>query len=164
MLCFIILCLAYYGESYMDKEPVFNFDRIYLKDSSVEFPGDNAVFILGKGNPEWSLAVDIRNEVLSENKYRSVLVATATGKVGEDVVCLVEAHMAGIFHLENFSPEQTEVIQNVELPTIIFPYLRETISDFTNRLGLGGVLLNPLNFSAIYQAKLQQDLINASAS
>jgi preprotein translocase subunit SecB len=75
---------------------------------------------------------------------------------------LVEATQSGIFRIQNVPQEEIKMVLGIGCPNIIFPYLRETISDVVTRAGFPPVLLNPVNFEAIYQQ--QQQLQNQPQS
>ena len=68
---------------------------------------------------------------------------------------LIEVDQCGIFQIKNIPQEQLELIFNIECPNIIFPYLRETVSDMTTRAGFTAVMLAPVNFAFLYQQKQQ---------
>jgi len=86
-----------------------------------------------------------------------VVMATVTAKIGERVVFLIEVKQAGIFQIRNVPTEDVEPILAVTCPNILFPYLREVVSNLSVRGGFAPALLNPINFEAIYQQrKLQQ--------
>ena len=68
----------------------------------------------------------------------------------------VEAVQAGIFSISNVAPQELEPLLSIGCPTILFPYLRETISDLITRGGFPPVLLSPVSFEAIYMQRQQQ--------
>ena len=69
---------------------------------------------------------------------------------------LVEAVQAGIFQIRNVPSQEIDPVLGIACPNILFPYLREVVSDVVTRAGFPPVLLNPVNFEAIYQQQLQQ--------
>lgn len=128
--------------------------RIYVKDLSLETPGTPQIF-REEWQPEINMDLSIRHEPLEENFYEIVLSITTSAKKGEQSIFLVEAHLAGIFHIEGFNTEQQNHILNVYCPTVLFPYVREVISDMTTRASFPPLQLAPVNFDALY--KQQQD-------
>ena len=84
------------------------------------------------------------------------LSATVTAREGERTLFLAEAVQAGIFSLRNFSQEELGPLLGIACPNILYPYLRETISDLVTRGGFPPVLLAPVSFEAVYMQKLQQ--------
>jgi preprotein translocase subunit SecB len=79
-----------------------------------------------------------------------------TAKLGEKTVFLVEVGQAGIFRVLNVPNEQIEPLIAVACPNILFPYARELVSDSITRAGFAPVLLQPVNFEALYAARAQQ--------
>ena len=69
---------------------------------------------------------------------------------------LVEASQAGIFVLRNIPATDMDVVLGVACPNILFPYVREVISDIVVRAGFPPVVLNPVNFEALFQAQREQ--------
>lgn len=69
---------------------------------------------------------------------------------------LVEAHQAGIFRIRNVPGDEIGSVLGIVCPNILFPYLRETVSDTVTRAGFPAVILNPVNFEAVYHQRKQQ--------
>jgi preprotein translocase subunit SecB len=94
-----------------------------------------------------------------------LVMATVTAKVGEKIMFLIEVKQAGIFQIRNVPSAELEPILAVICPNILFPYLREVVSDVSVRGGFAPALLNPINFDALYQQqKLQQAQAAASTT
>jgi preprotein translocase subunit SecB len=74
----------------------------------------------------------------------------------DQVMFLIEAKQAGIFQIRNMPAEEMEAVLAVVCPNILYPYLREVVSDAAVRGGFAPVLLNPINFESIYQQQKQQ--------
>ena len=91
------------------------------------------------------------------------MTLTVTAKVGEKTMFLVEANQAGIFAMRNIPESDVEPILAISNPNILYPYVRETVSDAIVRAGFPPVLLNPVNFEALYQAQKQHDAQQTSA-
>jgi preprotein translocase subunit SecB len=92
---------------------------------------------------------------------------TVTAKIGDKTAFLVETTQAGIFAIRNVPDENLEPILAVTCPNILFPYAREAVSDMVTRAGFAPVLLNPINFEALYlqqkeQAQQKQQAENAA--
>ena len=133
--------------------PRFNIEKIYVKDLSLEIPHAPQVF-LDREAPEIEVQVQSKGNNLDEGLFEVVLTVTVTARLGEKTMFLVEAGQAGIFEVRNVPQEDIEPILAVACPNIIFPYVRETISDVVNRAGFPPILLSPVNFDAIYQQRL----------
>ena len=133
--------------------PRFNIEKIYVKDLSLEIPHAPQVF-LDREAPEIEVQVQSVGNNLDEGLFEVVLTVTVTARLGEKTMFLVEAGQAGIFEVRNVPQEDIEPILSVACPNIIFPYVRETVSDIVNRAGFPPILLSPVNFEAIYQQRL----------
>lgn len=136
-------------------EPVFNIQRIYLKDASMEQPNSPQLF-LEPGNPEVDINLGIEQTQLGEGVFEVALTGTVTAKIGEKTLFLVECKQAGIFEVSGFPADQIGPILGVNCPQMLFPYLRAQISDLVVRGGFPPVVLNEINFPAIYAAQLEQ--------
>jgi preprotein translocase subunit SecB len=136
-------------------KPLFSMDKIYVKDLSLEIPHAPKIF-LERDNPQIDVQVQTQSGSIEEGMYEVVVIATVTARLGDKVMFLIEAKQAGIFQLRNVPAAEVEPILAVMCPNILFPYLREVISDVAVRAGFAPALLNPINFDAIYQQRKQQ--------
>lgn len=135
--------------------PSFTLDKIYVKDLSLEIPRAPRIF-LERDNPQIDVQLNTQAASVQESLFEVVVMATVTAKIGDKVMFLIEAKQAGIFNISNIPTEQLEGILAVMCPNILFPYLREVVSDVSVRGGFAPVLLNPINFEELYQQhKLQ---------
>ena len=137
------------------QQPVFNIQRVYLRDLSLEIPNAPQVF-LETQPPAVEVQLDVSSQQLVEGIYESIVTVTVTTKVGGDKVAfLVEAKQAGIFELRNVPDEQIELILNIVCPNIVYPYLRGNVADVIQRAGFPPIHLQEINFEAFYQQRLQ---------
>lgn len=143
------------SEQAQDTSPVFNIEKIYVKDLSLEVPNAPQCF-LERDAAEISLQMQSGGQAIGEGVFNVVLTLTVTAKIGDKTQFLVEATQAGIFLIHNVPEEEIEPIVAVACPNILFPYARETISDAVSRAGFPPVLLAPVNFEAIYRDRLIQ--------
>jgi len=136
-------------------QPVFNMDKIYVKDISLEIPNAPHIF-LERENPQIEVQLHTSANTIDEGVHEVSVTATVTAKVGEKVMFLIEATQAGIFTLRNLPAAEMEPVLAVMCPNILFPYLREVVSDVSVRAGFAPVMLNPINFDVLYQQQKQQ--------
>ena len=124
--------------------------RIYLKDASVEVPLAPQVFTR-QWNPQVDVQVGTGTSALGNDMYQVMLTITVTAKLGEDTGFLVEIHQAGIFHITGFPGEaDVQAILGGYCPGVIFPFAREAVADLVQRSGFPPILLQPLNFEALF--------------
>jgi len=136
-------------------QPVFTIEKLYVRDLSVEVPNAPKVF-LERENPQINVQLRTDGKQIDEGVYEVVLTVTVTAKIGEDkTVFLVEVAQAGIFQIRNVPESDIEPIMMIGCANILFPYAREAVSDAVTRAGFQPVLLAPVNFEAMYQARQQ---------
>ena len=124
-----------------EETPVFQIQRVYLKDLSLEQPNSPAI-LLEQEQP----SVDIQLAVQA-----TPVTATVQTKIKDKTVFLVEAKQAGIFEIRNVPEEQMGAIVGIACPQIIYPYLRGNVADTITRAGFPPVHLAEINFQAMYE-------------
>lgn len=144
--------------------PIFNIEKLYVKDLSLEIPHAPGIF-LERVNPQIDLQLQTQAAAVEEGVFEVVVTATVTAKLPEQdkIMFLIEAKQAGIFQVRNIPAEEMEGVLAVMCPNLLYPYLREVVSDVSVRGGFAPVLLNPINFDAIYQQQKQQAQAQAEA-
>ena len=135
-------------------QPVFQIQRVYLKDLSLEQPNSPAIF-LEQEAPNIEVALDVGVEALADGVFESTVTATVTAKIGEKVAFLVEGKQAGIFEVRNIPGDQLDPLLGIACPNIVFPYLRANIADVLTRSGFPPIHLSEVNFEVFYQQRLQ---------
>ncbi len=138
-----------------NQQPVFQIQRIYLKDMSLEQPNSPAIF-LEQEAPNIEVGVEVSAGQLAEGIFESTVTITVTAKVKDKVAFLVEGKQAGIFEARNIPADQLDPLIGIGCPNIIYPYLRSNIADIITRAGFPPVHLTEINFEAFYQQRLQQ--------
>jgi preprotein translocase subunit SecB len=133
----------------------FTIDRIYVKDLSLENPGSPQSFTTQE-QPNVEVGLRTRGEQIQPDVYECVLTVTLTAKVGDKTLFLVEASQAGVFTIRGVPAEQLQPVIAINCPTVLFPYVRETLADATIRAGFPPVHLAPINFEVLYQQQLAQ--------
>jgi preprotein translocase subunit SecB len=127
----------------------FALRQLYIKDLSFESPNSPAVFA-EKFEPDVKLNLQTAHKVVEGETYEVVLQLTAHATTGERSLFLVEIEQAGLFELSGYTPEQTQIILGTHCPATLFPYAREAISSLVVRGGFPPLLLQPINFDALF--------------
>ena len=135
-----------------NNQPVFSIEKVYVKDLSLEIPNAPQVF-LEREAPSVDIQLHHNSSGVEDGVFETVLTVTVTAKVKDKTLFLVEAAQAGIFVARNIPAAELEAVLAIACPNILFPYVRETISDVVVRAGFPPVILSPVNFEAIYQAQ-----------
>lgn len=139
-----------------NSQPIFNIEKLYVKDLSLEIPNAPGIF-LERENPQIDLQLHTQATPLEDGVFDVTVTVTVTAKLTEKdkVMFLIEARQSGIFQIRNLPVEDMETVLAVACPNILYPYLREVVSDVAVRGGFAPVLLNPINFEAMYQQQKQ---------
>ena len=140
-----------------EKNPEFNIEKLYVKDLSLEVPHAPSIF-LEREAPKVDLQLNTEYSAIGEGIYEVIISVTLTAKMttSDKVMFLIEAKQAGIFHVRNIAQAELEPIMAVVCPNILYPYIREVVTDMSVRAGFAPVLLNPINFDAMYQQQKAQ--------
>lgn len=146
-----------------DKQtPVFQIQRIYLKDISLEQPNSPQIF-LEQAQPQVDINLALTADTVADGVYEVSVTATVTAKINDKTLFLVEAKYAGIFEIRNIPEDQLQSIIGIACPGIIYPYLRAVVSDVCTRAGFPPVLLAEVNFQAMFEAqRAQTETVSAS--
>ena len=135
--------------------PVFNIQRMYLKDLSLEQPNSPQI-LLEQTQPQVDINLGVAAENVADGIIEVTVTATVTTKVADRTLFLIEAKQAGIFEIRNIPAEQMNAIVGIACPGMVYPYLRAIVSDVCTRAGFPPVLLSEVNFQAMFEAQQQQ--------
>ena len=138
-----------------NEQAVFGIEKLYVKDLSVEVPNAPEIF-LEREAPQVEIQLNTSGKGLGDGAYEVLLTVTVTAKLAEKTVFLVEVGQGGIFRVMNVPNEQIEPLLAVACPNILFPYAREAVSDAVSRAGFQPIVLQPVNFEAMYMQRLQE--------
>jgi len=145
-----------------DQDPVFQIQRVYLKEASLEQPNSPAVF-LEQDQPSVDIQIGVEAMPVADGVFEVAVTATVQTKVKEKTVFLVEAKQAGIFEIRNLAAEQMSQIMGIACPQIVYPYLRGNVADLIQRAGFPPVHLSEINFQAMYEQQ-QADATEAAGA
>ncbi|MBC7620665.1 MAG: protein-export chaperone SecB [Candidatus Saccharibacteria bacterium] len=141
------------------QDPVFQIQRVYLKEASLEQPNSPGI-LLDPTQPTVEIQLGVDANPVAEGIFEVAVTATVQTKIGDKTVFLVEAKQAGIFEIRNMSQEQMGPIIGIACPQIVYPYLRSNVADLVQRAGFPQVHLAEINFQAMYE----QQQANAAAA
>jgi preprotein translocase subunit SecB len=138
----------------------FQIEKVYVKDLSLEIPHAPQVFA-EQVQPQIDVQIQSGESRFAEDYFEVTLSVTVTARAGERTIFLAEAVQAGIFALRNVPEADLGPLLGIACPTVLFPYVRETISDLVTRGGFPPLLLSPISFEQLYVQRLQQQQENA---
>ena len=143
------------------QDPVFQIQRVYLKEASLEQPNSPAI-LLEQESPTVDIQLGVNASPVADGIYEVSVTATVQTKIKDKTVFLVEATQAGIFEVRNLPPEQMNQIMGIACPQIVYPYLRGNVADLIQRGGFPPVHLSEINFQAMYEQQQQQQQVEAT--
>ena len=138
-----------------DQDPVFQIQRIYLKESSLEQPNSPAI-LLEQESPTVDIQLGVEGSPVADGIFEVTVTATVHTKIKDKTVFLVEAKQAGIFEIRNLDEDQMGQIMGIACPQIVYPYLRGNVADLVQRGGFPPVHLTEINFQAMYEQQRAQ--------
>jgi len=129
-------------------------ERIYLKDLSFEVP--SAKVFTSEWQPELNINLSSNAEQLDPSHFEVVLSVTLTANNGGSPAYVAEVKQAGIFLIENVSQEQLPQLLGAYCPNILFPFVREALTDVITKGSFPQFLLAPINFDAAFAENVQR--------
>ena len=139
------------GQEAPNKQPSLAIVRQYVKDLSFESPNAPGSLDPDKGQPQVQLAVNIQARAGGEDFYEVELRIEAKGNHGEETAFVVELVYGGLFQLRDFPNDTVEMICMIECPRLLFPFARRVVADATRDGGYSPLLLDPIDFSALFR-------------
>ncbi len=133
-----------------DSDPVFNIQRVYLKEASLEQPNSPAI-LLEQEQPSVEINLAVNAENVAEGVFEITVTATVQTKIQDRTVFLCECKQAGIFEIRNIPEEQMGGVVGIACPQIVYPYLRGNVADLIQRGGFPPVHLAEINFQSMYE-------------
>jgi len=138
-----------------NNDPVFQIQRVYMKEASLEQPNSPAI-LLEQEQPTVDIQLGVEAQQAADGVYEVAVSATVTTKLKDRTVFLVEIKQAAIFEIRNVPADQMQAIMGSSCPQIVYPYLRANVSDMVTRAGFPPVHLAEINFQAMYEQQQAQ--------
>jgi preprotein translocase subunit SecB len=143
------------ADAVTNNDPIFQIQRVYLKDLSLEQPNSPAI-LLEQEQPAVDIQLGVEATPVADGVFEVSVTGTVTTKIKDKTVFLVEAKQAGIFEIRNLPQDNLGPILGITCPQIIYPYLRASIADTITRAGFPPVHLVEINFQAMYESQQAQ--------
>ncbi len=142
-------------EPNQNQNMVFNVEKIYTKDISYEAPGVPQAFQTQNAGAEIGVQLGLEHSVLHAEQgiYEVVLTVTANAKQGDKNIFLVEVKQAGIFRITGIEGESLQRALETSCANVLLPFVREAVNDLVGKGGFPQLLVNPINFEALYEQK-----------
>ncbi|ABM36247.1 protein-export chaperone SecB [Polaromonas naphthalenivorans] len=142
-------------------DPVFQIQRVYLKDLSLEQPNSPEI-LLNQEQPGVEIQLGVDAKPVAEGLFEITVTATVHTKIEEKTVFMVEAKQAGIFEIRNIQSDQMGALLGIACPQIVYPYLRSNVADIIQRGGFPPVHMAEINFQAMYEQQQAEAMMATS--
>ncbi|MCL2656583.1 MAG: protein-export chaperone SecB [Betaproteobacteria bacterium] len=136
------------------QQPMFSIEKLFVKDLSIEVPNAPAVF-LEREAPQVNVELNTSGDKVNDGYYMVTVSVTVNATSKDHTVFLVDVKQSGVFQIRNFAEADIEPVMMIGCANILFPYAREAVSDAIMRAGFQPIMLAPVNFEALYQARQQ---------
>ncbi|MEM7378976.1 MAG: protein-export chaperone SecB [Pseudomonadota bacterium] len=145
--------------------PSFRIHKVYVKDISFESPRAPALFVENAGwQPKVQVQLNSESSPIKDKLYESVLTLTVTVQQNDETAYLVETKYAGLFELGGFPDTQLAQMLGAYCPNVLFPFARQLICDTVVAGGFPQLLLEPVNFDALFQQQQAKSQASADAT
>lgn len=136
-------------------EPLFQLQKIYLKDASFELPHAPQIF-QEDGQVEIKMNIAQQVDTLAEGVHEVMLTVTVTATIGDKTAYLAEVQQAGVFTIVGLDEKTQHAVLNTLCPHTLFPYARRAVTDLVADGGFPPLVLQPINFDQIYTQRMQE--------
>ncbi|MGI9290489.1 MAG: protein-export chaperone SecB [Gammaproteobacteria bacterium] len=134
----------------------FLLQQLYIKDMSFEAPNTPQIFQESSVEPDTELNIRTSHKTIGEHQFEVILHVRVHAKRGEETIFLIELDQAGTFAIQGYTSEDTATLLGTQCPTTLFPYAREAISSLIGKGGFPPLILQPINFDALFAQAQQQ--------
>lgn len=128
----------------------------YVKDLSFENPNAPMVYQWQDQQPRIDVQFNIGSAPVSDDVHEVSLKIDVRALIGDQTAFAVELVYAGLFGLRNVPEDQLQPFLLAEAPRILFPFARRVISDTVRDGHFPPLLLEPIDFGALYLAQREQ--------
>lgn len=140
-----------------DGEQQISIHSIFVKDVSFESPNAPQVFQETK-QPTIQVELGVHTGQLGEDTHEVTLAVNVTAKTEDRTAFLVEVQQSGVFTVRGFSANDVSAILGIYCPNALFPYAREAVSSLVSKGGFPQLMLEPVNFEALYAQHMQNQV------
>jgi len=138
-----------------EKKQQYRIQKVFVKDVSFETPRSTEIFTeQGQWNPDVKVQLNTEGKNIKDNLYECTLMITVTVELDSKPAYLVEVHQSGLFTISGFGKDEMGHLLGSYTPSVLFPFARETVCDLAVKGGFPQLLLDPINFDALYSQHL----------
>ena len=129
----------------------------YIRDFSFESPNAPQIFGLAQQKPPAiEMGVNVQTRTIEPNTYEVMLLIKMEAKIETTTAFIAELAYGGVFSVPVLPEDHLKVFLLVEAPRLLFPFARQIIANAVREGGFPQVLINPIDFGALYQQQQGQ--------
>ena len=136
----------------------------YTKDLSFENPAAPGSLRPSDKPPKLDVNVNVNTRPYTNDQFEVELKLEAKATRGDDTLFIVEVTYAGIFQLRNVPQEHAQTFLLIECPRLLFPFARQIVSEATRQGGFPPLMIDPVDFAALYRQRVAQMAAQQSAA
>ena len=143
--------------------PKIGIQSQYVKDLSFENPGAPGSIVAAPSPPDIQVNVEVQARLLQNDSYEVALHITASGKNGQTTLFMLDLTYGAVCRVVGVPKESLQPVLLVECPRMLFPFARRVLSAATRDGGFPPLMLNPIDFMALYRQQQQSLSANSGA-
>lgn len=128
----------------------------YVKDLSFENPAAPRSLGPRRANPNINIGINVSANPLDDEDYEIELRLEGRATDGDQVLFVAELVYAGVFRVANVPKENLPPLLMIECPRLLFPFARQILADLTRNGGFPPLLIDPVDFTALYRQRLME--------
>lgn len=129
----------------------------YVKDLSFENPRAPQSLMATREQPHVDVDVNVNARTIQDNVHEVSVSIRVNATVGGETAFIADLVYAGMFTVENIPEDSLRPFLLIECPRILFPFARRIIADTTRDGGFPPLLINPIDFAALYRRQFDLD-------
>jgi preprotein translocase subunit SecB len=139
-----------------DQQPQLNVVAQYIKDFSFENPNAPQSMMPSQEAPQIGIQINVNAAPLSDSEIEVVLKLDGKAEMAGKLMFRFDLEFGGVFRIRNVPQESLNAIVLIECPRLLFPFAREIIATAVRNGGFPPLLLDPVDFVALYRRKMEQ--------
>lgn len=144
-------------------EPIFAVLTQYLKDFSFENPSAPSSLRPREKTPQIDININVNADPIGDDNYDVVLSLSVKANDDAETLFHVELIYGGVFHIKNIPQEHVMPLVFIECPRLLFPFVRQIVSDATQNGGFPPLWIDPIDFAALFQKRIAEEQKNSES-
>ena len=138
------------------EERLVSLQTMYIKDVSFEAPNSPGVFLEEEVLPETKINLANTHDKIGDDSYDVCLKVRVESTYNDKTIFVAEVEQAGVFVIRGYTEDEVKGLIAVFCPNTLFPYIRELGSSLVTKAGFPALLLQPINFEALYAQAIEE--------